>query len=169
MSEDDLTCRYCDAGPFGNKGAQTNHENACDHNPENQTAERPARRETQDARPAPTSGQDAGAGQTAGDLLFTITHGDDLPPEARANAVTQGIGLLQQIANRYNELRFRNEELKEQRAQSAQLERAVEYPECEECGYQFGPDDLGTDEQVRCPGCDTLYNVMVEERDEQAA
>lgn len=172
MGQSDATCQYC-GKDCGNAGGKANHESSCPENPANQNADDGARSaeirraEPQGAAPAPADGAET-AGAAAGDLLFTLTHGDDLPPEARANAVSQGIGLLGQVVDRYQRLRFRNEEMKEQRAQQATLERAVDYPECGDCGYQFGAEDIGNDDQVRCPECNALWNITVEQEAPEA-
>lgn len=166
MATTDAICQYC-GKDCGNAGAKTNHEAACPENPANQDAAEQGdsaeirRAEADPATPAPAQGAQS-AGAVAGDLLFTLTNGDDVPPEARANAVSQGIGLLGQVIDRYQRLRHRNQEMKEERAQQARLEPAVEYPACDECGYQFGAEDIGSDDQVRCPDCGALWNIVVD-------
>lgn len=166
MADGDAVCQYC-RKDCGNAGARTQHESACPENPANEGADRGGsdieRANAARARPEP-SGQ--GAGETAGDLLFTLTHADQVPPEAKAEAVQEGLGLLGNIVQRYQALRFRNEQRIEQRAQRAELQPAEAYPQCPKCEYQFGPEDLGSEELVRCPECDQLWEIEVPEPSE---
>jgi DNA-directed RNA polymerase subunit RPC12/RpoP len=161
MAQGDPFCEYC-GKDCGNAGAKSNHEAACSENPANQEGggqraeiERAGRQEATPAAPAGPQG----AGEAAGDILFTLANPDAAPPEARKQARSQGISILGSVLHRYNELRFRNEKMQEERAKNAELERADKYVECGECGYQFGPDAVGSNEQVRCPECNTLWVV----------
>jgi hypothetical protein len=161
MAQGDPFCEFC-GKDCGNAGAKSNHEAACSENPANQEGdgrraeiERAGRGEATPATPVKSQG----AGEAAGNILFTLANPDAVTPEARKQARTQAGGILQSAWNQYNELRFRNEKRQEERAKNAELERADKYVECGECGYQFGPDAVGSNERVRCPECNTLWVV----------
>ena len=158
MANTDITCQYC-GREFGNAGAKTNHEAACDQNPANQQqpaqggrgqAATPARQEqppAQEAVPATQQGG-GGAGSAAGELLFALTS-DDVDQRTKGQAAAQGLGLLGQAFQKYQDLRFRNEQRKQQRAANAQLEPAVDCPPYPECGYQSAVEGGGDAEQER--------------------
>lgn len=166
MATDDLTCDFCGTA-LGNAGAKTQHENACDQNPANQGGQQDQqldRREVREARPVSQEQGAGGAGQAIGELLFAITS-DEASPQTKGKAAAQGLGLAGQVIQSYQDLRFRNEQRKEETAKAVELEPAVDYPACGECDYQFGSDDVGAGEgQVRCPECGALWNIRVEEQ-----
>lgn len=169
------TCQYC-GREFGNEGAKTNHERACDSNPTNQgggqahasqqaqrgqQARPPARQQQpaqQGGQMAPAN-QGASAGGSLADAFIAMTDGD-LPAEQRRDAIKGGLGVVGDMIFRYQEYRERKMDMQRQRAQNVQLEEETAYPECNECGYQFGAEDIGiNDSQVRCPECTKLYTV----------
>lgn len=121
---------------------------------EGESADPPARREAE--TPAPTRAR--GGSDVVGDLVRVFD--DDMPARERAEGARGVLGFIAEGAARYQEYRNRKMQEQERRARSVELEPAIDYPECTECGYQFDGDDIGlTDERVRCPGCDALYNV----------
>lgn len=164
----ELACQYC-GKPVGNEGALKQHEDACDHNPNNQPEPKggqeprrdvPQRREpAQDARPARQGGGGANLGGTLADAFIAVTD-DDLPAEARQDAIKSGLGIVGDAFIRYQNYRQQKMEQQRNRAQNVELEEVNEFPQCNECEYQFGPEDIGMkDSEVRCPGCSKLYRV----------
>lgn len=170
MADDNVTCRYC-GRTLGNAGARAQHEAACPHNPENHPPSKGIEVEAggvpvrQQATPTEVEAARGGAGTSAADTLFVLFNYDEMPPEARREAVNQGTGFLGSLLNRYLDLRDRSNSRREERARQAELEPVVELPTCE-CGYQFGTDELGG-RQVRCPDCNMLFNVEMKGAHEQ--
>lgn len=154
---DDLTCRWC-GEPKGNAGALAQHESACDHNPDNhpEVSDVPERQEPAETRPATQRAESAGG--TLADALIAATD-NDLPADARRDAIRGGLGIVGDAIVRYQTYREQKMQQQRQRAENVELEPVKSYPQCE-CDYQFGPDDIGiNDSEVRCPGCDRLYHV----------
>lgn len=172
MSSDGKPCQYC-GQMCGNAGALTQHERACPHNPDNAPGGGPQR----DRRPAPAGGRQAdprparrggGGGAGVADTLFVLTNFDEMPSDMRREAVQQGAGFLGGAINRWLDLREASMERSRERAESAELSPVEEFPTCNDCDYQFGPEDLNGD-QVRCPDCSRLYNVELRDTAEQPA
>lgn len=99
-----------------------------------------------------------GGGKVAGDLVRVLD--PDMPARERAQGAQGILGFIFEGATRYQEYRERKLEEQERRARNVELEPAIEYPDCGECGYQFDGDDIGlNDDRVRCPDCNALYNI----------
>lgn len=142
-------CQYC-GRTIGNEGALAQHEASCNRAPE--TAEAPTTHDAEAPAPATEGGRVV-------DSIIRVFD-DDLPATERTQGARGVLGFVMDGVDRYNEYRQRKLEVQDQRAQNVELEPAVEYPACDECGYQFDGDDIGiTDEQVRCAGCGKLYHI----------
>lgn len=154
-------CQYC-GKDCGNEGAKTNHEEACDENPANRGEETtPARRQPREQARPPAQGHDGGgsAGGTLADAFIAATD-DDLPAEARRDAIRGGLGIVGDFFVRYQDYRQQKMQQQKQRAENVELEPVEAYPSCRKCEYQFGPEDIGiSDTEVRCPDCGELYEV----------
>lgn len=150
------SCQYC-SRHIGNEGALAQHENACDANPANQSG-----RELERVEPAapPARGAGGGVGTAIADTLYVLMNFDEMPSDARREFVDQTWSIGGAALNRWFDHRERDIERNRKRAGQAQLEPIEELPVCNECAYQFATDELVGDE-VRCPGCQTLYNVRV--------
>lgn len=160
MGEDDNICRWC-GQDFGNAGALTQHERACEGrsaDPVDQNTDKPARpAPQQDSQPAPYQGAES-AGGTLVDAAMAVAD-DDLPAQARGQALKGGLGVVGDMFMRYQEYRDRKMQEQKKRASAVELEEVVDFPECD-CGYQFDGDDIGlNNEQVRCPSCDRLWQI----------
>lgn len=162
---DGPTCQYC-GEPFGNAGAKANHERACPHNPENapdtapqqgQAAAPPTRQPQGQGGPM-TPAQGGGLGAGLADTLYVLRNFDEMPSDVRRETVSQATSIAGSALNRWLDLREADIQRQEEMAKNAQLEPADEFPTCPECDYQFDADDLGGD-SVRCPSCDSLFNV----------
>lgn len=116
----------------------------------------PARKpQQQETAPAQAGGGGMSGTQTAIALLDS-----DVDTEKRAEAVDQAAGIIGNAARELLNYQNQKKQAQDQRAQNAELEKAVQYPECE-CGYQFDGEDIGlSDETVRCPDCDMMWNVV---------
>lgn len=172
MPDDALTCQYCPRDDFGNAGARASHEAACDQNPANQESGGGGGREQRAAPPArrEAEGQgelamaeEQGPGSRLADIGIALFD-DDVAPQKRTEAVGGLLGLAQQGVNRYNQYRQAKMAEQEERAKNVELEKVADLPKCGECDYQFGPDDIGiNDERVRCPECQSLWRIGLKE------
>lgn len=177
MSADAAICKYC-GKDCGNAGARTNHEPACPENPDNQSGGDRRRRDPGDRRRdvpdrrdggeiAPR-GDQGGAGAALADIGIALFD-DDVEPQQRGQALGGLLGLAQQGVSRYNQYRDMKMQQQEHRARNAELEEVTNLPECGECGYQFTADEIGfNDEHVRCPECQKLWRVGLQEGAEAA-
>lgn len=164
MANQDVTCRYCGQS-FGNAGAKTNHERACDQNPQSQQAapaqgqpHAPQPAQQQQAQPATYQGADSPGGTLADAAIAAVD--DDIPADARRQALKNGLGIVGDAIVRYQSYRERKMQQQRERAANADLEPVTEYPECD-CGYQFDGTDVGLNiDEVRCPDCNALYRVV---------
>lgn len=112
-------------------------------------------------QPAPQGG-----GAVAGGLGALVAALDgDMPADQRAQGLQKAGGVLGNVARQLFEYRENKRQMAEQRAQEAELQESTlprcenELPDGEPCGYQFGPEDIGLSDRVRCPRCETVYDI----------
>lgn len=112
----------------------------------------------------PAAGATGGAaGAAIADLGLALVSGDADPQERRA-AVEEGAGLLGGAVNRVLDHREEQRREQEERARNATLKESPAAVECrtEGCEYVFDAEELA-EEQVRCPECNAVWEVAVEE------
>lgn len=169
MADNGLRCQFCNR-ELGNEGAKVQHERACDHNPQNQIQPQSGRQQLvrqPEVETRPARQQDGGGAGVA-DTLWVLTNFDEMPPEQRREAINRGSGFLGGLLNRWLDLRDASQNKQQARARNAELEPVVELPTCTSCEYQFSEDEL-VGNQVRCPSCESLFNINVRSVDEVEA
>lgn len=110
--------------------------------------------------------QQGGGGAVAGGLGSLVAALDpDMPSQQRAQGLQKAGGVIGGVARQLFEYRENKRQMAEQRAQEAELQESTlprcenELPDGEACGYQFGPEDIGLSDRVRCPRCETVYDI----------
>lgn len=159
-------CQHCGKN-CGNAGAKTQHEKACPYNPENMPesggqnvpATQPQTTGQSSAGMVPADGNRTGGADLV-DSIVRLTD-PEAPTQARAQGAKGVFGFVVNGLERYQEYRETRMEQADARAQSVDLQPADRYPECIECGHQFDGEDIGLmNEQVKCPGCGKVYDVI---------
>jgi len=86
---------------------------------------------------------------------------EEMPAAARAEGAKNLLEHAGGILQRFVAYQQQRREAKERRAENATLEKAVDLPECEGCGYQFSGEDIPLSaERVRCPECNAVYDIQ---------
>lgn len=118
----------------------------------------PARREPQ--RAAPTTVEQPNGGQ-AGDLVAAAD--SDLPPEQRVEAAQRAGGWAGRALGSLIEYASAKKSRQSKNAEGARLEQVQNKPRCmtENCNHVF-KEIRDHDDEVQCPECGAVYNVLSE-------
>lgn len=124
-----------------------------------QEARAPRRQETtQQSRAPATPGAEGGPDDVFSSLIAV---GDsDVDPETRAKGASNLLSVAGNMVQKFTRYQQQKREAKERRAEEATLTKAVDLPECVDCGYTFTGDDIGlNDSRVACPECQAVYDI----------
>jgi len=131
--------------------------------PDRQQGRAPARQdEGQQQGGAPA--RQGGGGSIVEDVFAVVD--DDVPTRRRAQAASNTIAGFGGIVQKFMEYQDQKQQAAEKRASEVELVE-TDLPTCRaemddgsECGYQFGPEDIGVSNQrVRCPECQSVYDI----------